>query len=173
MIYVVDHQVQDHVHVQAARAEQVHAVDFEEKRQGGAAFQLRNRGIETFEMAHLEDAAVAAGGFDEAIGGGQVAGDGLFHQHVETAGEQGAGDRLVSGGGDGHHGGVHQAGSVAKIGQCAGAVGFRHFGRPIRVGIHDCGKLRARGFVDHTAMVLAELARANDCQPDLGHGLAL
>ncbi len=39
-VHVVDHQVEHHVHVQAARAEEVQTVDFEKQRQGGAPLQL-------------------------------------------------------------------------------------------------------------------------------------
>ncbi len=91
-IHVVDHQVEHHVDIQAARAEEVHAVDFEEEGQGGALFERHDGGVEALQVAHLQDAAAAGGGIDQAVGGGQVAGDGLLHQHVDAGIEQEAAD---------------------------------------------------------------------------------
>ena len=116
-VHVVDHQVQHHIDIQAARAEQVHAVDLEEQRQRDALFEGQNGGVEALQVAHLQDAASARGGLDQAVGGGQIDGDGLFHQDIDPGGEQVAADIGVDRGGRGDDRGVDLAGQVARVGE--------------------------------------------------------
>ena len=115
-IHVVDHQVQNHVHIQAARAEDVEPVDLEEQGQGGAALQLDHRRIEALQVAHLQDAAVAFGGLHQAAGGFQIGAMGFSTSTSMPAASSAAADLLVRGGGHGHDGGIHFAGQFAVIG---------------------------------------------------------
>ena len=143
-VHVVDHEIEHDVDIQAARAEQVHAVDFEEEGQGGALFEGQDGGVKALQVAHLQDAAVAGGGLDQAVGGGKVAGDGLFDQDVDAGVEKVAADFGVDGGGRGDDGGVDLAGEVAGVGEGDGLVAGGGFVGAGGIGIDDGGELRAR-----------------------------
>ena len=158
----MDHEIQHHVHIQAARAEQVHAVNLEEQGQGDALFESQDGGVETLQVAHLKDAPAARGGLDEAVGRGKVPRDGLLHQDVDAGGEKVAADFGVDCGGRGDDGGIDLAGEVARIGEGHGLIAPGGFGGAGGVGIDDGGELRARGFVDHAAVVLSEGSGADD-----------
>src|SRR5579864_6899057 len=57
---IVNHQIEDDVDVEAARAEFAHAVDFKKQRLGDGGFEREDGGIEALEVADLED-FIAAG----------------------------------------------------------------------------------------------------------------
>jgi hypothetical protein len=97
-------------------------VDLEEERQGDALFEGEDGGVEALQVAHLEDAPGARGGGDQAVGGGKVTGDGLFHQQVNASVEKVAAEIGVDGGGRGDDGGVDLAGEVASVGEGGGLV---------------------------------------------------
>ena len=96
MSTIVDHQVEHHVHVQAARTEQVQTVDLEKQGQGSAALQFDDPGIESLQVPHLQDPPVAPGGVDEAGRRGEVGRDGLLHEHVDSGVQQGGGDLFMN-----------------------------------------------------------------------------
>ena len=113
----MDHEVQDHIHIQAARAKQVHPVHLEEEGQAGAAFQFQHGRVETFQMADLQDPAIPRGGGDQPVGRSQAAGDGLFHQEIDAGFEQPTSHLFMGGGGHGHDGGIHLARQIARFGE--------------------------------------------------------
>ncbi|HXI42556.1 MAG TPA: hypothetical protein VNH83_21415, partial [Bryobacteraceae bacterium] len=102
----MNHQVEDDVDIEAARAEDAEAVDFEKQGLAGDFFERDDGGVETLEVADLEDAGVRIGGVDEAVGGGEFGGDGFFDQDVDAGFEECAAYIGVDGGGDGDDGGV-------------------------------------------------------------------
>ena len=104
----------------------------------------------------------ARGGLDQAVGAGQIEGDGLLHQDVDSRGEQIAADIGVDGGGRGDDRCVDFAGQLACVGERDGLVAGGGFGGASGVGIDDGGKLGADGFVDHAAVVLSESSGADD-----------
>src|SRR5579872_2943487 len=140
-IDIVDHQVEDHVHIQGARAEDVQAVDFEKQGVPGQALECHDGGIKALQMADLQDAAVRFRGGDEAIGGGDIGRNGLFDEHVDAGFEQRASDFSVRGSGDGDYGGIHAAGQLARMGEGETAIGRRYFAGAFGVTIHDGGQL--------------------------------
>ena len=102
------------------------------------------------------------GGLDQAVGGGQIDGDGLLHQHVDPGGEQVAADIGVDRGRRGDDRCVDLAGQLARVGERDGLVAGGGFGGASGIGIDDGGELGARGFVDHAAVVLSEGSGADD-----------
>ena len=60
----MNHQVEHHVHIQAARSEFAQPVNLEKQRLGHNRAERDDRGIEALQMSHLKDAAGRAGGFD-------------------------------------------------------------------------------------------------------------
>src|SRR5581483_11956801 len=95
------------IDIQTAWAEQVEAVDFEEKGNGGAQFQFDHGGVEALQMADLEDAGVALGGADQPGGGVKVGGNRLLDQNVDSRLEQRRRDLLMDRGGSRDDRGIH------------------------------------------------------------------
>ena len=86
----MNHEVENHVHVQGARREYAQPVDFEkhglgDERGGGA-----NCWIESFEMTDLADATQALGEANQFIGFRERCGKRLFDQDVDTRFHQGS-----------------------------------------------------------------------------------
>ena len=81
---------------------------------------------------------------DQAVGGREVAGDGLLHQDVDAGVEKLAADGGVEGGGRGDDGGVDFAGEVAGVGEGEGLVAGGGFLGAGGIGIDDGGECRAR-----------------------------
>ncbi len=71
-VQIVNHQVEHDVHVEAARAELAHAVDFEEKRGGHDLGQGHDGRVKAFQVTDLQDASGTFGGFDQLPTGGFV-----------------------------------------------------------------------------------------------------
>ena len=161
-VHVVDHQVQHHIHIQAPRTEQVHTVDLEEQRQCDALFQGQNGGVEALQVSHLEDSAGAPGSLDQPVGGGQIDGDRLLHQHIDPRGKQVTADLGMDRGGRGDDRCVNLAGQLARIGECNSLIPRGGFGGASGVGIDNGGKFGAVGFVDHAAVVLSESSGPNN-----------
>ena len=63
-IDIVNHQVQHHIHIQAAQGEFAHAVDFEKQRHGHHLARVDHSGVEALQVSDLEDAAGGARGLD-------------------------------------------------------------------------------------------------------------
>ena len=87
-IQVVDHQVQHHVHVQRARAENAEPMRLEKHGVVQDRFGGRDRGIEALQMPGLQNAAVLGGNLDEAIGLLDAGRDRLLHQNVHVGRQQ-------------------------------------------------------------------------------------
>ena len=87
---------------------------------------------------------------------------GFFDQDVDAGFEKVAADIGVDGGGRGDDGGVDLAGEVARVGERDGLVAGGGFVGAGGVDIDDGGEMRARGFVDHAAVVLTESSGADD-----------
>src|SRR6202012_401580 len=69
-VEIVHHEVEHHVYVERARAEDAEAMRFKEHRLVADGFGGGDGGIEAFEMADLEDTAAAGGEIDELVGFG-------------------------------------------------------------------------------------------------------
>ena len=65
---VVDHQVEDHVDVGAARLERRQAMGLDEQRRAQHVGERHERGVEALEMADLEDPAARRGERDQRVG---------------------------------------------------------------------------------------------------------
>ena len=102
----MNHQVEDHVHIEGAGREDREPVGL--KKHGTAEIGLdgEDGGIETLQMAGLEDAVAIRGSGKQVVGFGQRCGEGLFDQQVEAGFEQRRGYGVVMDGGNGNSGGV-------------------------------------------------------------------
>ena len=93
--------------------------------------------------------------------GARSGGDGLLHQHVD-AGRRAARQATASWAvvGTATMAASTLPGSSAEIGECLGAVQGGGFGGAGGVGVHHRAQFGALRFVNHAAVVLAELSRA-------------
>ena len=121
-VEVVDHEVEDDIDVEGARAERAEAVDLEEHRAGDDGQGGDDGGIEALEVADLDDAAGGAGGGDDVVGFRQGGGERLFDEQVHAALQQRLGDFGVMNGGDGDGGGV-EVGGIQQLGDGAEGAG--------------------------------------------------
>src|SRR5207249_4350235 len=63
-IDIVDHEIEDHVHVQAARRKRGEPMDLEKLRPSCHLASCRHDWIESFDVAYLQHAVVAQGSVD-------------------------------------------------------------------------------------------------------------
>ena len=83
-VQVVDHQVEDHVHVRAPRGEDIHPVGLEEKGFLEQGLHLHHGGVEALDQTDLEHEIPLRGHADERIGRVQLIGDRLLDQQVDA-----------------------------------------------------------------------------------------
>ena len=80
----MNHQVQHHVHVQAARAEFAEAMDLEKQRFFYDITQRDDGRIKALQMTHLKNTAATRGGFHQRPASFKGMSNGFFHHHIET-----------------------------------------------------------------------------------------
>ena len=143
-------------------------MDFEEEGDGEAFGEGGDGGVEAFEVADLEDAAVAGGGVDEGVGFGDRGGDGFFDEDVDAGGEEGAADGGMGGGGYGDDGGIDEAGEFGE-GEGAGfefeCGGLGVFG----VRIADGGECGVGEGADDAHVIAAEGTGTDDGEAEFIH----
>ena len=81
-VQIVDHQVQHHADVRAARRVRREAVRLDEARVSGHAFEILENGIEPLDVTDLQDALALLRQFHQFGGLRGVVGHRLLHQHV-------------------------------------------------------------------------------------------
>lgn len=161
-VQIVNHQVDDHIHIRAAVGEHAYALGFDEKRQVQAGLDGPYGRVEAFDQAHLQDAAMVRREPDQRVRLGQRGGDGLFHHHVHAVLQAEAAHLEVTGGGGGHGDGVHLARQFAVIGKGGGA-GFPGCTRRLGgVQISDSNQLDALHGSVFLGMIAAQMTHAND-----------
>lgn len=119
----MNHEVEHNVYVEGARGEDAEAVGFEkhgrvEKRADGGY-----GGVETLEVAYLQDALGGSGEGDELAGFVEGGGDGFFDEDVDARVKELLGDFVVEVGGDADGCGVDGDGSGVAGGEELGDGG--------------------------------------------------
>jgi hypothetical protein len=168
---VVDHQVEHHVDVGAALLEWRQPLAFDEARRSQQRLGRDHRGIEAFQVAHLQHAAVAFGELQQRARLRHRDGDGFFHQHMDAAGEQRAGDLVMQRRRRDHAGDVNAPGQRAVVGQRLAADLGRHPLRDSGLAVdhrHQAAAWRSRVLLRVEA---PQISRANDgCTQFTHHG---
>ena len=163
----MDHQVEDHRHVGAARLEGGDTGGLDVERRADAPRQCAVRGREAFQVADLQHAVVGGGQGGEVVRLGQGGGDRLFHQHVLARPQGGRSEGVVCLGGGGDDQGVagSQEGGKVEVGGAgfpadrAGALG---------VDVVDAGERgppRGRGL---QRVIAAEMAGTGNADSEFG-----
>ncbi len=142
-IDVVDHQVEHHVHLDAAIPPRRDAVALEIKRVGHHFGERAIGAGEALDMADLKHAVALCSKLGERVRAGYAVGDRLFDQHVKATLDQLARDVVMQRRrhGDAHR--IHPANQTAIVGCRLGAELRGHRGGARRVTIDHGDKLGA------------------------------
>ena len=87
-LQVVNHQVQHHIHIQAARAEGRHPFDFDEARPTTRSQQCLDGRIVELDVAHRQNHTARRRGRNQRVRLGEVDRDRLLHQDVDAGLDQ-------------------------------------------------------------------------------------
>src|SRR5258705_4482296 len=159
-VQVMNHDVIHYVNIQAARREDAEAVNFKVKRMVQRWHHRDDSGIESFQVADLQNPVCTRGCGHKLVGLRERSGHRFFHDDVHSEFEQAATDARVLNCGHGHACGIHASGKRFNVRE-----DFRReflcdlFGTR-DIGIHDADQLRAFQFAIHASMVPAEIACA-------------
>ncbi len=170
-VEVVDHQVQDHRHICAARLERGDAGGLDVKGRPDPAGQCAIRGGETFQMADLENKAPFIRQSRHLVGFSEGGGDGFFHQHVLARYQGGFRDREVH---RGRHRDDQRVARLQQLGErkvSSASLGGNGAGA-LRVSIVHAGQPGARrGSAELERVIAAEMPGAGnaDAKGDGGH----
>ena len=166
---VVDHQVQDDVHVRAALAVRRQPVAFDEARPRQVRLGRQNGRVEALEMAHLQDALLAPGQLDERGRLFLRLGDRLLDQHVCAGVEEVACDREMRGRlrDDAHR--IDAAQQLAIVRERGHAELRRNLVTSLRPRIHHGDQLAAGDLGIFLSVEAAEIADTDDRCSDFLH----
>ena len=164
-LQVVDHQVENDVHVETARRERAQALDFDEARAGAGIEQRLDGRVVELDMPHGKDPVMGLGGGDQGVGLRQGRGDRLLHQQVHAAFEQRQPEFPVECRRRCEHRGVDLPGQFVEARGDLGAVLRRdrrgHFGP----GVEDPFERHAREGREDPGVVAAEGANPENTHP--------
>src|SRR5712664_3013675 len=166
-VQVVNHQVVDHVHIEAARREHPQPVHFKKKRPVQNRLYGDHRGIETFDMPYLQDAFVNLRRRKQRIGLREIHGHGLLDQNVKPHLHQPAAHLRMHDGGHGH---AHRVGApmqFLKSRKYFGLKFLRDRRGASRILIVYTDQLRAFDFTVHAHVIASEFARSGNGDTDL------
>src|SRR5260370_10365396 len=162
-VEIVNHQVIDNIHSQAARCEYPQAMHFEKQRVVEDGLDGQYRGIESFQMPDLKQALIAVCGIDESIRLGEGLCHGLFHENVEADPEQTAAHFRVVGS---RYRDARRVRAAAQFIEICESVRAEFLGgglRPLRIFVEDADQIGVLDFTVDTRVIAAELASTNTC----------
>src|SRR6185503_4198785 len=157
---IVDHQVHHDVDVQASRSEDAKAMCFEKPRMSCDPRGGRDGGIESFEMANLQNRAAASCCVDDQIGFIKRSGYGFLNEYCYSGIQQVSGDRRVRFGRNGNADDVRQSDELAMVRDERGAVAFSQWASARLIDIAYRDKLSGFAFEIDSRVFAAECARA-------------
>ena len=165
-IEVVDHQVENHGHVGAARLKGSEAVDLQEAGlvevgRGGA-----HGPVKPLHVAHLEHHTVLGRAPHQVFRARERVRQGLFHEQADAPLQHGAPHLGVRGRGNGHGHRIHAIEQRGEGGVRHRAELLRHLGGARRVLVVDPGKAHARHARQQPGVVEPERSGADHPDPD-------
>jgi hypothetical protein len=102
----VNHEVEDHVHIERARREDGEPVGLKEHGPLEVRLHSENGGIEAFQVADLQDSVLQFGAANQVVRFVQAGGDRFFNQDVQAGIEELCCDGMVLHGWHGDGNGV-------------------------------------------------------------------
>src|SRR5712692_10436912 len=166
-VEIVNHQVIDNIHIQAARCEYSQAMHFEKQRVVEDGLDGQYRGIESFQMPDLQQALIAVCGIDESIRLGEGLCHGLFHENVEAHPEQTAAYFRVVGS---RYRDARRVRAAAQFIEICESVRAEFLGRrlsTLRIFVEDADQIGVLDFTVDARVIAAELASTNNCDTRL------
>ena len=158
----MDHEVKDHVHVQAARAEDAQPVDFEKKRAARYRSSCQHAGIEALHVPDLENPLVRGGELDQFVSLSDVPGDRFLDQRVYAALERPPRHGRVLAGRyhDAHR--LDRGQSLVQAFKSSHSEFARRLPAPLRARVINPDEFRARDFLEGASVVPAVLSDPDD-----------
>src|SRR5262249_23935985 len=108
-VEVMDHEVINHVYIEAPRAENTESMHFEKKWAIQDRFHREHGRIDTLDVADLQNAPMLFRGREKSIGVGQIFRHRLFDEHIQTKFHQAAANLSVGDSRYGNARGIHLA----------------------------------------------------------------
>jgi len=165
-IQVVNHQVVDDLHVEAARRENAEAVNFEKKRAVKNWFDRYHRRVKTLDVAHLQNTIVTACFLEKGVSLHKIHGHGLLDKDVQATGEKMAAHLGVCHGWNGDARGFREFADFVETAQCFGLkLGCDDFSAGL-ILVVDADQLRVLQFAVHAGVVASKFPCSNDSGAD-------
>ena len=108
-VQIVNHQIQNDIHIRAPFKERMQAVHFDEDRTGNDLFQRHDGRIEAFHKTDLENEAVFFCQRNQVVRFFEGRAEGLFDQHICACRKEISGNRVVGACGNGNAHGINPA----------------------------------------------------------------
>src|SRR5467141_857937 len=119
-VEVVDHQVVDHVDIEAARRKHTQPVHLEKERMIQNRLDRQHRWVESFDVADLQQALMPLCRVQQRIRLRQSLRHGLLDQNIEAHFHKAAANLSMLGGGHGHADGIGSAAQLVERGEGMG-----------------------------------------------------
>jgi hypothetical protein len=165
----VNHQIQNHVDVQAAGAEFTHAVNFEKQGLGDRGLKGDDGGVKPLEVADQQDSMEPRRVVNQAARGGRLVRDGFFHQYIDAELHEPASDVGVSNSGRRDHRRVRMFREMIERVEHGASMGFRGLARARAVQVENAGQFGTGGLMNHSEVVAPERACAHHGDTRFGH----
>ncbi len=169
-VNVMDHQVQNHVHISAPLAIRSQTVALDEARCAQVGLRRQNRRIEPLQVPHLQYQAAARRNRDQLSGFLGGLGDRLLDQHVRARLQEVTRDRKMRRGRCDHAHRVDRAEKLPIIGKRPGAHFGRHGFTGLLSGIDDTHQVTLRRLSIFLGMEPSQVADADHRCSDFPHG---
>ena len=154
-VEVVDHQVEHHVDVEAARRERAESMDFDEAGLPYFAPQDVHRGVEPLDVADLEDDSAALGQLDEVIRLPEGRGHRFLQEHVSPSLQEPPSYRVMVYRRHCDRNGIRLGGDRVESRQGLSAVARRHLRRTLAVRVVHADELDSVEIREDASMMLA------------------
>ena len=154
----MNHQIVDHVHVEAARRKDAQSVHFEKQRPVQDRLNRNHGRIETLDVAHLQDPSVFLCRVEQCICLHETNGHGFLDKHVETHFQKPAAHRCVGDRRDGHASGIRLSAQFIETFQDLRLKFSRNGRGTLLILVEDSNEFRAFEFPVHSRVVAPEFA---------------
>src|SRR6202011_4499974 len=145
-VQVVDHQVVDHVDIEAARREYSQAVHLEKKWMIQNWLDRQHRRVESFDVADLQQALMPLCRVQQRIRLRKALRHGLFDQNVESHFHQAAANLRMLRGGHGHADGIGSSVQLVESSESMRAEFGRGSSRAGNVFVEDADQFGVLNF---------------------------
>ena len=170
-VKIMDHQIEDDVHVRAAFEKGMKAVGFDEQRPPHHAVQGRNSRIEPLDKADLEDESLCIGQGDQFVRLGERHGDRFFQKDIHARLEKDRGNLIMGAGRHGDRDGVNHPCKLPVIRHGLAAIEIRRLAGAFRDRVANPDDPAPRYFLIFLQVIVAEVTDTYHADFDVFHCL--